>query len=329
MTSFKDFHANRQQTNADPTHFWGKKGAGVLVYCSATRRFLLGRRSAKVNEPGTWGLFGGAIDSQESTNRAAMRELEEEIGYRGEVILRTIDIFRKDNFSYQNFLGTVPEEFRPKLDWENDKAGWFSFENFPQPLHFGLKRILPMIKRDVLRENAQFYTEEVSLDLDAAFDVFEKEYIAATGKAWDKGKFMSRASNWTFYGDQNGYIAIRPQNSGFYKLVATAGSMKSKYKGFLEVLQLHIPLWGVVTKDIKDMLVKKGFKTPNKLEQILLKKMITSKVLGDAEILGYAPDGAVRLRYPDMGDMEKYLVGSPEYWKKLYSMKSAMKAITQ
>lgn len=35
--------------------FWGKAGAGILPLCSETDRVLLAKRSAFVEEPGTWG----------------------------------------------------------------------------------------------------------------------------------------------------------------------------------------------------------------------------------------------------------------------------------
>ena len=61
---------------------------------------------------------------------------------------------------------------------------------------------------------------------------------------------------------------------------------------------------------------------PNFMEKILLKKLLSTNVLGDAQLQGYAPDGGVIINYPDVGTVTKYFVGSPSYWKKLYSMKA-------
>ena len=132
-----------------PEHFWGTQGAGVLVYCPSTRRFLLGYRSAYVNEPHTWGLFGGAIDANEDPKEAAMRELEEEIKFQGRIKLLNLDVFQKQNFKFHNFLGIVQHEFDAVLDWENEDAQWFELNEFPEPLHFGLARLVPLLKNKI------------------------------------------------------------------------------------------------------------------------------------------------------------------------------------
>ena len=307
--------------------FWGDRAAGVLVYCPSTQRFLLGLRSPQVREGNTWGIFGGAAHEDEPLSRAARREMEEEIGYDGEVVLYSINVYRNGNFKYHNFLGVVPDEFKPRLDWENTDAKWFKFDEFPKNLHFGLKNILPIIKEYIIKESLEYgklniLNEEVTLDLDSAYDIFYNEYMKSTGKAWDKEKFLNRAHNWKFYGDQNGFVAIRPQNSGFYKLVASAGAGKSKVKGLNEIVSLNLPLWGLVTKDIGSILVKKGFRVPNFIERQLLKKLVPKLLSGNnTEIKEFTKDGGIKIYSPDIGEVVKYFIGSPEYWKKLYSMK--------
>jgi 8-oxo-dGTP pyrophosphatase MutT (NUDIX family) len=315
--TFSQFYNTQKRSKEG---FWGKKGAGVLIYCSATKRFLLGLRSSTVDEPNTWGLFGGAVDENENSNRAAIRELEEEIGYTGEVILRTLDIFRKGDFAFHNFLGIVPQEFKPNLDWENKTAKWFLLKDFPENLHFGLKRLVPLLKDRVVKESVNgLFTESVDMDLDKAYLVFKKEYEQKTGKSWDKDHFKSRAANWEFYGDDNGYIALRPQHSGFYKLVASAGSNKSKLKAFLEIKSKSLPVWGLVTKDIASMLMKLGYKQPNFLERKILMSKIPKSVLGNSEIVETLSDGGIVINQSGgIGNTVKYFIGSPEYWKKTY-----------
>lgn len=309
--------------SAEPTKFWGKRGAGILIYCKSTQRFLLGLRGKWVDQPNTWGLFGGAIDGNESPNRAAMRELHEEIGYQGEVILHTLDIYRKGSFTFHNFIGFVPEEFRPHLDHETTDARWFKLEEFPENLHFGMQRLIPLLQRKNLTESVQILTEEriMNLDLDKAYQIFYSEYMAATGKAWPKEKFLHKAQNWHFYGDSGGYVAVRPQKSGFVKLVATAGNMKSKYRALLELASSDVPLWGMVSADIKNILIKRGFKAPNMIERVILKKMLEKDAISSGSFQGYTPDGGIKMTLPDIGPVVKYFVGTDSYWKKLYSMK--------
>src|SRR3569833_3234259 len=53
------------------TGFWGAQGAGVVFIAGDARRFLLAHRSEDVEQPGTWGTWGGAIDAGEDPATAA------------------------------------------------------------------------------------------------------------------------------------------------------------------------------------------------------------------------------------------------------------------
>lgn len=163
------------------------------------------------------------------------------------------------------------------------------------------------------------YTSEINLD--QAYELFKQSYLQSTGESWSKDKFLNRTRNWRFFGDANGYVALRGQRSGFYKLVGTAGNGKSQLRGFLEIQSLKLPVWGMVTKNISEMLIKKGFRMPTSEEIEFLKfNLESSGILGDAKIIAYMPDGGVKIQYPDVGETVKYFVGSPEYWDKLYTM---------
>lgn len=157
----------------------------------------------------------------------------------------------------------------------------------------------------------------VQIPLDNAYEIFRNEYEKATGKSWDKNKFISRAANWEFYGDENGYVAIRRQRSGFVKLVGMAGNNKSKLKGMQDLISMNVPLWGMVSKEIKDIAIRKGMRMPNFLERQVLKRNISPQVFGDAKILDYMKDGGVKIQYPDVGVVVKYLVGTPSYYSEL------------
>ena len=125
------------------SRFFGNRGAGIILYCPETDKFLLGLRSQQVNEPGQWGTFGGKIEDGEDPKEAAIRETREEIDYHGPISLRLLRIFKNANFEFYNYFGTVPREFKPRLDWENSDARWFRLDEFPKNLHFGLQHILP------------------------------------------------------------------------------------------------------------------------------------------------------------------------------------------
>lgn len=120
------------------TGFWGKAGVGCIFVAQDTGRFLLAKRSAQVEQPGTWGGFGGAIDSNEDPVQAVAREVREEAGYTGLFQLNPLLVFKKDSFRYYNFLAVVESEFKPDLNWENSGYKWCKYGDWPSPLHFGL-----------------------------------------------------------------------------------------------------------------------------------------------------------------------------------------------
>lgn len=169
----------------------------------------------------------------------------------------------------------------------------------------------------ILEESLQITPENVH----RIYEIFRNEYLKSTGQSWDLAKFQQRARNWIFYGDGNGFVAVRQQKSGFYKLVGAAGALKSKYKGFQQMRLKGLPIWGMVSKEIAELLEKLDFRQPNFLERKFLSKLLSSNVMGGAELIGFTKDGGAQIRYSDLGTVVKYFMGSPEYWKKLYSMK--------
>jgi 8-oxo-dGTP pyrophosphatase MutT (NUDIX family) len=128
--------------------YWGKIGAGILPICIKTGRFLVGLRSDDVMEPNTWGIFGGKLDIDEGINEtikiAALRELEEETKFKGDIELIEGYVFKDENFSYHNFFGIVQYEFEPILNWENDDAIWINYDELMNlnNKHFGLEAFL-------------------------------------------------------------------------------------------------------------------------------------------------------------------------------------------
>lgn len=173
-------------SKGEDERFWGNRGAGILLIAKDTGRLLLVLRSQEVNEPGTWGIPGGAIDDEdESEVSAAKREAHEEVGYRGNIEIHQSYIFKAAKFRYFNFIGIVPNEFTPRLDWENDEAEWFSLDELPSPLHFGLKALLQNAGKQIADLSSNREINEAFLS-----DLDERE-LPSNESLWDKAKELA------------------------------------------------------------------------------------------------------------------------------------------
>ena len=185
----------------------------------------------------------------------------------------------------------------------------------------------PTLKEDINRMRSIMGLNESqftigSLDnneLNDIYNVFKSSYEASTGTSWDLDKFVSRSHNWVFFGDKNGYIALRPQKSGLYKLVGVAGSPKSILYALDEIQSTDYPVWGMVSKNIQSQLMKKGFKTPTPEQLQALYKSIPPEVFGGVDTI-QNPDGSLTLKYADVGDATKYFVGNDKYFEIMKQM---------
>ena len=126
---------------------WNNKAAGILPYCKKTNRFLLFLRSPQIQDySNTWATVGGKVDPSD-TNKyktAALREMCEEAEFCESIELRLLYIFRKSKFTYRTYIGFVPVEFTPKLNWENSDAKWVSKDEMVnhENLHPGFAEML-------------------------------------------------------------------------------------------------------------------------------------------------------------------------------------------
>jgi len=170
---------------------------------------------------------------------------------------------------------------------------------------------------DIGLDSVKKYKTLGEIDQDKAYDLFSDSYQKATGKAWDRGKFLSRAGGWRFYGDENGYVTIREQRSGMLKLTAVAGSPRSIIKGMNDLMSEGVPVWGMVDKNIQSMAQRFGFKSPPGMIVKMLIGKIPPHVFGNAKMQGVGWDGSVTLDYPDIGTTTKYMIGNSEYFQLL------------
>jgi 8-oxo-dGTP pyrophosphatase MutT (NUDIX family) len=136
--------------------FWGTEASGVLPICRETGRIAIGLRNYWVNEPFTWGNFGGAIGKNhygESVERLspennARNEFEEEVGYSGDIEMIPSYIFKSGSFKYYNYIGIVDKEFELDLtDVEHievTQIKWVTLDELinHDDLHHGLVSLL-------------------------------------------------------------------------------------------------------------------------------------------------------------------------------------------
>lgn len=136
---------NEHYTQSGGQTFWGSMGAGVLPICTTTGRILVAHRSGYVQEPYTWGVWGGKIDEGEgSPKQAALREFNEETQHTGSIKMIDAYIFQKGNFKYYNFIGLLDKEFQPTLNWESSDYKWLTYDELIElgSKHFGLHALL-------------------------------------------------------------------------------------------------------------------------------------------------------------------------------------------
>ena len=116
------------------------KAVGVWFYATNTRRYLYLMR-ADPKHPGSWGLPGGRVKSDETLLQAIHRECQEELGqmpsYHRMMPLEkftTADLV----FEYHTFFCTVGDEFQPVLNQEHLGYAWIDSGTWPRPMHPGL-----------------------------------------------------------------------------------------------------------------------------------------------------------------------------------------------
>lgn len=125
--------------------FWGHAGSGLLF--TTGEKILLLKRSPYVLEPGTWGISGGAIPENDGrlmdALQSAKKETHEELGRVPSFQIKDKFVFTSGSFTFTTFIAQVNQEFKPRLNWENDKAEWLTEAEVKRKLlHPGVKALL-------------------------------------------------------------------------------------------------------------------------------------------------------------------------------------------
>ena len=116
--------------------------SGGVFLAKDTRRFLLLLRN-QGKTAGTWGLVGGKKEPEDITLIDSLtREIQEEVGKTPPIKkIVPLELFTSNdqNFQYNTYVLLVDREFIPVLNEEHVGYAWCSFDNWPKPLHQGVK----------------------------------------------------------------------------------------------------------------------------------------------------------------------------------------------
>jgi len=116
--------------------------SGGIFLAKDTRRFLFLLRT-QGKTAGTWGLVGGKKEPTDNTAYDALtREIEEEVGKTPtikKIIPLELFVSNDQHFQYNTYVLLVDREFTPTLNEEHSGYAWCDYENYPKPLHQGVK----------------------------------------------------------------------------------------------------------------------------------------------------------------------------------------------
>jgi 8-oxo-dGTP diphosphatase len=127
--------------------FWGRYGAAGLLLRAPDGNggavVLLQHRAPWSHQGGTWALPGGARDSHETAEQAAVREAREEAGLpEDKVTVRLTDVTMRivgsngDHWSYTTVIADAPEMLDVTPNHESMELRWVPVDEVADlPLH--------------------------------------------------------------------------------------------------------------------------------------------------------------------------------------------------
>lgn len=130
----------------DGGHFWGRHGAAGLLLraprADGTAVVLLQHRAPWSHQGGTWGLPGGARDSHETVEEAAVREANEEAGLSPhQLTVRTTVVTAttpRGEWTYTTVIADATELLETVPNRESAELRWVAVDEVADlPLHPG------------------------------------------------------------------------------------------------------------------------------------------------------------------------------------------------
>ena len=109
---------------------WGLNGAAGLLLVR-DKKVLLQHRAPWVHNGDTWGIPGGARDSHETTEEAALREAHEEIGIEKHLVV-PVETFTDDHkiWKYETVIAIAhPDLVAHEQNDESLEVQWVAFDD--------------------------------------------------------------------------------------------------------------------------------------------------------------------------------------------------------
>lgn len=131
------------------THYWGRHGAAGLLLRArqpdGKPAVLLQHRAPWSHQGGTWGLPGGARDSHETPEQAAVREAHEEAGLTAELLMVrttvvTAEVYGAEGpyWTYTTVVADAPSLLETVPNRESSELRWVAEDDVTHlPLHPG------------------------------------------------------------------------------------------------------------------------------------------------------------------------------------------------
>lgn len=178
-------------------------GAGMLMYCTATDRFLLLLRSAESDSPNTWCGAGGGIEAGESPEEAVRREAWEEIGFDQDEPCTLLPLGKyqnDDGFVFHNFLGLLYSEFEPQLNHEHTDYQWCTWSEFPNNMHPQMMEAFATpVGRQLLRQYAGIGSRAVqAVNAQSRDDMMVKQLMRTTSATPEDAHLYLEACDWDY-----------------------------------------------------------------------------------------------------------------------------------
>jgi 8-oxo-dGTP diphosphatase len=144
----------------DGAYFWGLHGAAGLLLraprADGSATVLLQHRAPWSHQGGTWSLPGGARDSHETVEEAAVREAHEEAGLsadqlvvRGTVVTASVSGATGSCWTYTTVIAEAPEPLATVPNRESSELRWVAEDEVADlPLHPGFAASWPQLRTE-------------------------------------------------------------------------------------------------------------------------------------------------------------------------------------